>query len=995
MATALYRRYRPESFAEMIGQQHVTEPLMAALRSEKIGHAYLFSGPRGCGKTTSARVLARCLNCAQGPTDTPCGKCPSCVELSRGGGGSIDVVEIDAASHGGVDDARELRERATYAPARDRYKIFIIDEAHMVTSQGFNALLKIVEEPPEYLKFIFATTEPEKVLGTIRSRTHHYPFRLIAPSIMIDYVEGLCQQEGVTVEPGVLPLLVRAGGGSARDTLSILDQLIAGSAANTVTLERATALLGYTSGELIDEVINALAAVDGAALFASVDRVVQTGQDPRRFTEDLLLRLRDLIVITAASPAAAAAVFRGVPQDELERLFAQGRLFTQAQLSAIADVVNAALNTMGGATAPRLQLELMIARALAQLSGQGAGTASNVAVAGGLAGTTVAAAAGTGAARAGAAKVGAAQAANRACEMGAASGSAVKQPGEQPPVAQNERTAVAASAADTVVQPVSAPELNVASSAAATVKTAAPGEDKQRPMGNVDTGADNSTGANAETVNAPAAPKTELKAASALRNARALLQRQMDKIVASPPSTAFLEEPAESVSRSAAQNTAAQNTASPKPVEERPAEPQAAPAGTLPAGSQPHEGASSSPQGGFTMVQPKVASETADNADKSQQKAQQVPPSGAAQLNSAAQPLSSQAVEQQTVGSQAPDLQTTDQQNSVASSATDADYNTAANLEKVQMSGDLLQELWQQILEELETGAPEAYQAVAQIVPLEIKDNILFIGLRGRAQLEAFKTAGVNALREVMYGALGVKIMFQPRSIPAAAATANTAQIAAGTSPVPQAAAVQSATPENTTVDNSPEMAPPPGSTLPTSAWAVPQAPKPVLPTAQAAQTPAAVTPQKPGNIYANSAASQTAPAATQIAPTTFVPQHAVSQNTEPVQQTHETAAPSAEITAPVHEEATPGLNHATAVATTPAAEAAPSPGAAAQTAQPQTLAADPQTNKPAQASAAPQAQPDQQQTAAQAAAPQLPEVERVGEAVIRQVFNPRVIGER
>lgn len=364
VATALYRRYRPEAFSEMIGQAHVTEPLMTALRTGRIGHAYLFSGPRGCGKTTSARILARCLNCAEGPTDTPCGVCPSCIELSREGGGSLDVVEIDAASHGGVDDARELRERAVFAPARDRYKIFIIDEAHMVTSGGFNALLKIVEEPPPHVKFIFATTEPEKVIGTIRSRTHHYPFRLIAPGALIDYVQQLCDSEGVEVEPGVLTLVVRSGGGSVRDTLSILDQLIAGSEEAAVSLARATGLLGFTSAELIDEVVEALGSGDSAGAFAATDRVVQTGQDPRRFVEDLLERLRDLIVVSATTVQGAAAVFRGVPEDQLQRMFEQSQRFAPAQLSRIADTVSATLDTMVGATAPRLHLELMVARAL-------------------------------------------------------------------------------------------------------------------------------------------------------------------------------------------------------------------------------------------------------------------------------------------------------------------------------------------------------------------------------------------------------------------------------------------------------------------------------------------------------------------------------------------------------------------------------------------------------------------------------------------------------
>jgi len=367
VVAALYRRYRPETFAELIGQSQVTDPLRTALRTDRVNHAYLFSGPRGCGKTTSARILARCLNCAEGPTDTPCGVCPSCVELSRDGGGSLDVVEIDAASHNGVDDARDLRERAVFAPARDRFKIFILDEAHMVTPQGFNALLKIVEEPPEHVKFIFATTEPEKVIGTIRSRTHHYPFRLVPPAQMLDYVQQLCESEKVQVEPGVLPLVVRAGGGSVRDTLSLLDQLIAGSETATIDYERAVALLGYTHGALLDEVVEAIGARDAAAAFGSVDRVIQTGQDPRRFVEDLLERLRDLIIVAATS-GNAASVLRGVPQDQLDRMARQASTFGTAELSRSADVVNAALTEMTGATSPRLHLELMVARILVPAS---------------------------------------------------------------------------------------------------------------------------------------------------------------------------------------------------------------------------------------------------------------------------------------------------------------------------------------------------------------------------------------------------------------------------------------------------------------------------------------------------------------------------------------------------------------------------------------------------------------------------------------------------
>ncbi len=341
----------------------MTDPLRSALRNDRANHAYLFSGPRGCGKTTSARILARCLNCAEGPTDTPCGVCDSCVELSRDGTGSLDVIEIDAASHNGVDDARDLRERAAFAPARDRYKIYILDEAHMVTSQGFNALLKIVEEPPAHVKFIFATTEPDKVIGTIRSRTHHYPFRLVPPAVMLDYVTELCEQEGVTVETGVLPTVIRAGGGSVRDTLSLLDQIIAGSDDNTVTRERTNNLLGYTPSELLDEGLESIARGDSANAFSVIDRVIHTGNDPRRFVEDVLERLRDLVIVDATGPGAKA-VLRGVPADELERMTALAALFGGDALSRAADIVNSALTGMTGTTPPRIHLELMVARLL-------------------------------------------------------------------------------------------------------------------------------------------------------------------------------------------------------------------------------------------------------------------------------------------------------------------------------------------------------------------------------------------------------------------------------------------------------------------------------------------------------------------------------------------------------------------------------------------------------------------------------------------------------
>jgi DNA polymerase III subunit gamma/tau len=360
---ALYRRYRPETFTEVIGQDHVTAPLRAALANNRVHHAYLFSGPRGCGKTTSARILARALNCEQGPVADPCGVCRSCQDLARGGPGSIDVIEIDAASHGGVDDARDLRERAFFAPVSSRYKVYIIDEAHMVSPQGFNALLKLVEEPPPHLKFIFATTEPEKVIGTIRSRTHHYPFRLIPPRTLSAYLGELCEKEGVKIEPAALPLVVRAGAGSARDTLSILDQLIGGAGDAGVTHELATGLLGFTPDTLLDEVIDAFAAHDGGTVFGVVDKVIETGQDPRRFTEDLLRRLRDLVIISAVPDAPASGLI-DVPEDQGERLVAQAARFGRADLSRSADHVAAGLTEMRGATAPRLLLELICARVL-------------------------------------------------------------------------------------------------------------------------------------------------------------------------------------------------------------------------------------------------------------------------------------------------------------------------------------------------------------------------------------------------------------------------------------------------------------------------------------------------------------------------------------------------------------------------------------------------------------------------------------------------------
>ncbi len=371
MALALYRKYRPSLFADIIGQDHVTVPLSNALASDRTHHAYLFSGPRGCGKTSSARIMARSLNCEKGPTPNPCGQCQSCKDLVANGPGSLDVIELDAATHGLVDDARDLRDKAFFAPVHSRYKIYIIDEAHQLGPGAVNALLKVVEEPPPHVIFIFATTEPEKLISTIRSRTHHYPFRLVPPGILAAHLEKICNSEGVTVAKGVLPLVIRASGGSVRDALSILGQLLAGAGVDGVSYDIAVQLLGFTDGALLDDAIDAIAAHDGATLFKTVDRVVESGHDPKRFTSDLLERIRDLMIVDALASTNANSILRDIPDDQLERMRNQAVHIGSANLSRAADIAAEGLTQMRGATAPRLMLELICGRILLPIGDNG------------------------------------------------------------------------------------------------------------------------------------------------------------------------------------------------------------------------------------------------------------------------------------------------------------------------------------------------------------------------------------------------------------------------------------------------------------------------------------------------------------------------------------------------------------------------------------------------------------------------------------------------